>query len=187
MVKKKSQTKAEETTVEKDGTEEYAEKLNIEVGEENPTENEAEKLRQELGELKESHIRLMAEFDNFRKRTQREKADLIQYGGADLMKSMLPILDNFARSLEAFEKTANIESLKEGIMLVNKNMWENLNKKGLELIEAKGYDFNSALHEAITTLPVADESQKGRVIEEIEKGYKLHDRVIRYAKVVVGE
>ena len=141
----------------------------------------------EAKDAQETSLRLQADFVNFRKRQEKEAANTIRFANEDLLLKLLPILDNFDRTLATIEKTDNLSAIKEGIVLVEKNMRKQLNKVGLEPVEAKGKEFDSELHEAITAVPVEDEGQKGKVIDEVEKGYKLKDRVIRYAKVVVGE
>ena len=141
----------------------------------------------EKAELNDTYLRLAAEFDNFRKRTQKEKALLIEYASESVITALLPVLDDFERTLTAMETTDNLSSLKDGIRLVNENMWRALKKEGLEPIESKGKPFDSEYHDAITSVPVKEEDQKGQVIDEAEKGYRLKDRVIRYSKVIVGE
>ncbi|MEM7657687.1 MAG: nucleotide exchange factor GrpE [Bacteroidota bacterium] len=140
-----------------------------------------------LTEAKDHNARLQADFINLRNRTRKEVAETIRFANQDLLVSLLPILDNFDRTLSAIEKTDNMTAVKEGIDLVNNNMRRQFTKLGLEPIESFGKEFDSELHEAITAVPVEDEAQKGKVIDEVEKGYKLKDKVIRFAKVVVGE
>lgn len=132
-------------------------------------------------------MRLQADFVNFRKRQEKEATQTIRFANEDLLTKLLPILDNFDRTLDTIEKTDNLTAVKDGIFMVAKSMRKQLNKVGLEPIESKGKTFDSEIHEAITTIPVEEEAQKGIVIDEVEKGYKLKDRVIRYSKVVVGE
>lgn len=148
---------------------------------------ELHQARQEAQEAKSHAVRLQADFQNFRRRQEKEMASTIRFANEDLLKQLLPILDNFDRTLDAMEKTDNLSAIKEGIAMVDKSMKKQLNKIGLEPIPAKGKPFDSELHEAITTIPVEDEAQKDQVIDEVEKGYKLKDRVLRYAKVVIGE
>lgn len=145
----------------------------------------AEKDR-EIGRLKDQHVRLMAEFDNFRKRTVREKSDLMRYGGEEVMTALLPVLDDFERTLIAIEKSDNLTSIRDGIRMVTENFFKALHKKGLEQIPSVNQNFDSNLHEAVTSVSMGDE-KKGLVIDEVEKGYKLHDKVIRFSKVIVGE
>jgi molecular chaperone GrpE len=148
---------------------------------------ELRKLQNELAEEKELHLRLQADFVNFRKRKEKEMIETISFANEGLMKQLLPVLDDFDRTLIAIEKTDNLTVVKDGIGMVSRNMNHILNKIGLSAIEAKGQPFNADIHEAITTVPVADEAQKDLIFDEIEKGYKLKDKVIRVAKVVVGE
>ena len=148
---------------------------------------ELRQVREEAEEAKAQAMRLQADFVNFRKRQEKELSNTVRLANEDLLVKLLPILDNFDRTLSSIEKTDNLTAIKEGISMVDKSMRRQLSKAGLEPIEAKGQEFDSELHEAITTVSVEDEQQKGKVIDEVEKGYKLKDRVIRYAKVVIGE
>ena len=141
----------------------------------------------EVDAHKDKSLRLQADFDNFRKRKSKEMADNIRFANQDLLKNLLPVLDNFGRTLDAIEKTDNMAAVKEGIAMVDSNMQRQLTKIGLEPIEAKGKEFDSEYHEAISSVPIDDEEMKGKVIDEIEKGYKFKDRVIRFSKVIVGE
>ena len=154
--------------------------------EETAAPKEEEKSVDAGAEWKDKYVRLVAEFDNFRKRTQKEKSDLIKYAAEDTLKGMLPVLDNLQRTAEAMEKSDNLDSLKKGVEMVMKNFMQALDKQGLEVIYAKGEAFNTEIHEAITTLE-AGEEMKGKVVDEVERGYKLKGKVIRYSKVVVGE
>ncbi|MEM7370515.1 MAG: nucleotide exchange factor GrpE [Bacteroidota bacterium] len=141
----------------------------------------------ERDEHKDKALRLQAEFANFRKRKEKELTDRIRFANQDLLRTILPVLDNFDRTLDAIEKTDNLTAVKEGIALVDNSMKKTLSKIGLEPIVSTGKEFDSEFHEAITSIPVEEEEQKGKVMDTIEKGYKLKDRVIRFAKVVVGE
>lgn len=153
---------------------------------EETAEKPAAELSEEQKDFRDMYIRLMAEFDNYRKRTQREKADLIRFGNKELMSSMLPILDDLGRTLEAIEKTDNLTSVKDGIKLVSKNIHQIFTKQGIEPMDSKGKEFDTNLHEAIGSLDMGEEHQ-GKVIEEVEKGYRYKDQVARYAKVIVGD
>ena len=147
-------------------------------------EMEAAKARAQ--EATEQYLRLMAEFDNFRKRSRREYDSLLEYASEKVLVSLLPVLDDFDRTLTAMEKTDNLSSIKEGITMVTNKLHRTLEKEGLNLIEAVGAGFDSNLHEAIHSVEVPAE-QKGKVLEQVEKGYRLKDKVIRYSKVIVGE
>ncbi|MEO0582349.1 MAG: nucleotide exchange factor GrpE [Bacteroidota bacterium] len=140
-----------------------------------------------LSEEQDINMRLQADFVNFRKRKEKETRDTVRFANEDLLVTLLPILDNFDRTLSAIEKTDNLTAVKEGITLVSNSMKKQLGKIGLEILETKGKPFDSAIHEAIATIPAPAEDQQGIIIDEIEKGYKLKDKVIRFAKVVVGE
>lgn len=144
--------------------------------------------KQEIGELKEKYLRLYAEFENFRKRTSRERIELISTANANVLKSLLPVLDDFERAIASF---ANIEgeveqTMKEGVELIYAKFARTLEAEGLKPMEAKGEVFNPDIHESVAQFPATDEDQKGKIIEVLEKGYYLNDKVIRYAKVVVG-
>lgn len=145
-----------------------------------------EKLQQEITELNDKYLRLFAEFDNFKRRTQKERIDLLQTAGKDVVVSLLPVLDDFERALKATENTTDVAPVREGIILVQNKLKSILNQKGLKEIESINTDFNTDLHEAITQIPSPTAEQKGKVIDELEKGYTLNDKVIRFAKVVVG-
>ena len=150
-------------------------------------EKELTEAKENLNEATEQNLRLQADFENFRKRKIKEQADTIRFSNQELMVNLLPVIDNFERTLKAIEKTDNLTAIKEGIDLVNNSMFKQLNKVGLEPIESIGKEFDSEVHEAISTVPVEDDSKKGMVIDEVEKGYKLKERVIRFSKVIVGE
>ena len=146
-----------------------------------------ESLGEKLAELNDKHIRLQAEFDNYRKRTLNEKMELMKTGGADILESLLPVMDNFERAIDASSKTDDINSVKEGIDLIYNSFKDFLSKKGVKEMEAKGKDFNTDFHEALTKIPAPEKDLKGKVVDVIEKGYTYNDKVIRFAKVVVGE
>ncbi len=149
--------------------------------EESAESTEADKL-QEMGEklatLNDKYLRLYSEYENYRKRTNQEKADLLINGSREMMKAILPVIDDFERALAATED--------EGVKLIYNKMLKILEQKGLKAMEVKGEKFDENLHEAITRIPAAEESQKGTVVDVVEKGYYLNDKVLRYAKVVVA-
>ena len=130
----------------------------------------------------DKYLRLVAEFDNYRKRTDKEKKGLIALGGEDVIKSLLGVMDDIDRALVAMSQTDDIESVRKGIELIHQKLLDTLHAKGVQEIEAIGSD----LHEAVAKLPVEDD-KKGKIIDVVQKGYKLKDKVVRYAKVVVGE
>lgn len=150
-----------------------------------------EVLVQELGEklveLTDKHLRLQAEFDNFRKRTMKEKADLIKSGGESVLISILPIIDDFERALISLKDVSDEDAGKKGTQLIYSKFSDFLKQNNVKEIDAINQDFNVDLHEAITKIPAPDESLKRKVVDVLQKGYWLNDKVIRFAKVVIGE
>ncbi|CAN5519321.1 nucleotide exchange factor GrpE [soil metagenome] len=140
----------------------------------------------ELSEARDKYLRLYSDFDNYKKRINRERIELIGSANQDLMASLLPMLDDMERAMKAMSEAKDVEAVKEGIRLVFQKMKTITEAKGLKAMNAAGKDFDVDLHDAIANVPVKDEAQKGKVIEEIEKGYYLNDKVIRHAKVIVG-
>ena len=134
----------------------------------------------------DKYLRLVAEFDNYRKRTDKEKKGLIALGGEDVIKSLLGVMDDIDRALVAMSQTDDIESVRKGIELIHQKLLDTLHGKGVQEIEAVGNEFDTDLHEAVAKLPVEDD-KKGKIIDVVQKGYKLKDKVVRYAKVGVGE
>ncbi len=153
---------------------------------ENPQEN-AQQDEQLVDEYKDKFVRLYAEFDNYRRRTNEEKLQLIATAGKDVINTMLPVLDNFERAIATNENLDDITAIKEGFQLIYNMLKANLEAKGLKPMESKGQDFDSDLHEAIANIPAPDAALKGKVIDDVEKGYYLNDKVLRFAKVVVGQ
>jgi molecular chaperone GrpE len=155
----------------------------------NPLENisETEKLQQELAELKDKYIRQIAEFDNFRKRSAKERMELMQTAGKEVITSLLDVLDDCDRAQKQLDDTENLAPvIKEGILLIFNKLKNILQVKGLKTMDVLHQDFNADLHEAITEMPAASEELKGKVVNEVQKGYYLNDKIIRFAKVVVG-
>lgn len=151
------------------------------------SEKEVENLSNQVAELKDKYLRLVADFDNFRKRTAKERLELIQTASKDLITSLLTVLDDSERAEKQMQVTQDIEAIKEGEKLVFAKLRNTLQSKGLKAMETIGNEFNPEFHEAITEIPAPDESLKGKVIDEVEKGYYLNDKIIRFAKVVVGK
>lgn len=145
-----------------------------------------EKLNAEIAEWKDKYLRLYSEFENFRRRTQREKADLVFTAGEGVITKMLPVLDDFERAEKAIEGSSDIAALKEGVALVRNKFRSTLEGLGLKPMNAAGTVFNPDLHEAITQIPAPTPEQKNTVLDEVEKGYILHEKPIRFAKVVIG-
>lgn len=142
-------------------------------------------LEDKLAEAKDKYLRLYADFENFRRRTAKEKIEMIHNASEGLIKDLIPVIDDFERANKSFETVSEIEPLKEGIALIFNKLQKTLASKGLKSMDSKGQDFDVELHECITQFSAGEEN-KGKVIEEIEKGYSLNEKVIRYAKVVVG-
>jgi molecular chaperone GrpE len=151
---------------------------------ETPTEQSPE---EKIAELNDKFLRLYSEFDNYRKRTNKEKVDLISSANAGILKELIPVMDDFERAINNNENVDDVTLLKEGFHLIYNKFKATLENKGLKGMESKGQDFDSELHEAIANIPAPSEDLKGKVIDDVEKGYFLHDKVIRYAKVVVGQ
>ncbi len=186
--------KEENPVVENNASEESLENNAIENTDAEATETEGpeveisveEKLQQEVATLNDKYLRLFAEFDNYKRRTQKERVELLQVAGKDIIVSLLPVLDDFERALKATELATDVAPVREGVVLIQSKLKGLLNQKGLKEIESLSTEFNTDLHEAITQIPSATEDQKGKVVDELEKGYTLNDKVIRFAKVVVG-
>lgn len=157
--------------------------LNEPMGE----DSELEKVRAELAESKDKYLRLVAEFDNFRRRSSKERLELIQTAGREVILDMLEVLDDADRAQKQLESTDDIQQLKEGVTLVFNKLRSRLQAKGLKPMEATGTDFNPDLHDAITEIPAPSSNLRGKVLDEVTKGYYLNDKIIRHAKVVVGK
>ena len=143
-------------------------------------------LEKKIAEEKDKYLRLYSEFDNYRKRSVREKGELIKTAGEDFFKAILPVIDDFERALKAADKTGDINTIAEGVQLIYSKLKSTLKQKGLEEMEASGKTFDADVMEAITSIPAPNDDLKGKVVDEIEKGYSLNGKVIRYAKVVIG-
>lgn len=144
--------------------------------------SEEEKLRAQLAESNDKFIRLFAEFDNYKRRANKERLELIKSAGSEMIISLLPVLDDFERAM----KFSQNEEGKSGVELIYQKLRSTLEAKGLKRMESIGVDFDADLHEAITSIPAPEEKLKGKVVDEAECGYMLHDKVIRFAKVIVG-
>lgn len=155
------------------------------IAEQTPEEKIAE-LEAKIAELEDAKLRQIAEFDNYRRRTNKEKLDLIETAGENIFKEMLPLIDDFDRAMDAMDKTDDINAVREGIRLIQQKFLTFLDKHEVHAIETEGVDFSTDEHEAITTF-AAGEDKKGKIIDCTQKGYKLGEKVIRFAKVVVGE
>jgi molecular chaperone GrpE len=151
------------------------------------TDEKIEALGNELIDLKDKHIRLQAEFDNYRKRTMKEKMELIKTGGETVLVNILPVIDDFERALIAFSEMKDDDPLKQGITLIYSKFQEFLKQNNIQEIEAKEKEFDTDLHEAVTKIPAPKEELKGKVVDVIQKGYVMNEKVIRFSKVVIGE
>ena len=154
---------------------------------ETKTEDASEKMAAEIAEWRDKYVRLSAEFDNYRKRTLKEKMDLMSSAGEDVIKSLLPVMDDLERALAATEKASDVAAVREGVVLISNKLRDTLRGRGLAEIEAVGQELDTDFHEAVAKIPAQDETQKGRIIDVVQKGYKLNDKVIRHSKAVVGE
>jgi len=154
----------------------------------NPEENPegADNVSEELTKLNDSYLRLMAEYDNYRKRTIKEKADLIKTGGEKAFTGLLPVIDDFERAIKTIETATDITAVKEGVLLIYNKFISYLQQNGVKPIETLGLDFDPEMSEAVAMIPATGEEQKGKVIDNIQTGYTLYDKVIRHAKVVVA-
>ncbi len=187
----------EQTNLSEDARESDAPNTNSnETAEDAPEKEEPKELTLEeklaesealVEQLKKEALYKVAEFENYRKRVIKEKADLITMGGKNLMLALLPVIDDLDRAEEHISKSEDLEALKEGLLLISQKLRTTLLQQGLEVIEAKGEKFDTDLHEAVTMFPVEDEKQKGSVIDCVQQGYKMNGNVIRHSKVVVGQ
>lgn len=184
-----SENDSQNVSEEQTDTTESAEtdKTSEETTDNQETQQPAEDFETKYNELNDRYLRLMAEFDNYRKRTLKEKMELTKTGGEDVLKGILPVVDNMERAIKSLETAKDLEAVKEGIDLIYKKFQEFLTAKGLKEIEAQGLELDTDKHEAVTKFPAPSEDLKGKIIDVIEKGYTLNDKVIRYAKVVIGE
>ncbi|MDB2364125.1 nucleotide exchange factor GrpE [Flavobacteriales bacterium] len=168
------------------------EELNEEVVEEqteviNEEEvNTEDSFEDKFNELNDKYLRLFSEFDNFKRRTAKEKLELSKTASAAVLKDLLTVLDDFDRANESFEKATDVAALKEGVDLIYSKLFKTLESKGLKPMDSLHTEFNADIHEALTNIPAPEEELKGKVLDVIEKGYTLNDKIIRYAKVVVG-
>ncbi len=148
--------------------------------------SEEDKLKAEATEWQNKYLRLYAEFDNFKRRTSKERLELLQIAGKDVISDLLTVLDDFERAQKSIETATDVVAVKEGVTLVQHKLKSILNQKGLKEMESIGKEFDADLHEGITSIPAPSADLKGKVIDELEKGYLLNDKVIRFAKVIIG-
>ena len=150
-------------------------------------EKELETAQETIEEQKDKYLRLSAEFDNYRKRTMKEKAELILNGGEKSLSSILPMVDDFERAIKKMETTTDVQAVKEGVELIYNKFMATLAQNGVKVIETKDQPLNTDYHEAIAVIPAPSEAQKGKILDCVQTGYTLNDKVLRHAKVVVGE
>ena len=167
---------------------ETAEKeLEVTGEDEQKSDLEIKELQEKLDAANDKYLRLSAEFDNYRKRTLKEKAELTKSAGEQILEKILPVMDNFERALQSMETATDVPALREGVQLIYTTFRDFLSQHGVKEIECVNTDFNPDLQEAVTKIPVPSEEMKGKVVDCIQKGYTLYDKVIRFPKVVVGE
>lgn len=169
------------------GDEETPTEQQAEISREEELENEVEKLTEQIDNLKDKHLRLQAEFDNFRKRTMKEKAELILNGSEKSICSFLPIIDDMERALKTTETTTNVDAIREGLELIYSKFISILSQNGVKIIETNDQPLNTDYHEAIAVIPAPSEDLKGKILDTVQTGYTMNDKVIRHAKVVVGD
>ncbi len=161
--------------------------VEMETDHEKKPDTEQEDWESRYNEINDKYLRLYSEFDNYRKRTIKERLDLAKTASEEVIIDLLPILDDFERAIKSTEEVKNCEPVKEGMNLIYNKLSGMLNKKGLKPIEAIGEEFDTDFHEAITYIPAPSDKLKGKIVDEVQKGYLLHDKVIRYTKVVIGQ
>ena len=172
----------------KDILKEQTEEAQETVVQEEDVRSEEEKLQEKLQKERDNFLRLFAEFENYKKRTSRERIELFKTASEDLMKSLLPILDDLERALNHIEEDKEAEDLRKGVLLIYQKLVTNLEQKGLSQVEVKQGDvFNADNHEAITQIPAPSKNLKGKIIDVVEKGYALGDKIIRFPKVIIGQ
>lgn len=148
---------------------------------------QVEDLEAKVAELNDKYLRLYSEFDNFRKRTAKEKIELSQTAGEEVFKSLLPVLDDFERAIKSNSETSDIKAVNDGVNLIFQKFRQTLQQKGLQEMKSMGATFDADIHEAITNIPAPSEELKGKIVDELEKGYSLNGKIIRFAKVVIGQ
>lgn len=186
--KKKEKLEQEEVNNTEAAVEEQPESSQEQIEEqEEESLSPEEKIAVELAEAKDKYLRLYSEFENFRRRNAKERLDLVKTASADLMEQLLPVVDDFERAQEANKTQEDVGAIKEGFGLIHNKLFKTLENKGLKVMETeKGTEFDSDLHEAVTQFPVQEEDLKGKIIDTVEKGYYLGEKVIRFAKVIIG-
>ncbi|MBS3769018.1 MAG: nucleotide exchange factor GrpE [Bacteroidales bacterium] len=186
--KKEGKKSAEDKEKKKEEQEKEQEQKQEEAEAQQEEEKKEEKSdKEKLAELQDKYLRLTAEYDNYRKRTLKEKMELTKSAGEDILKGLLPIMDDFERALQSIDEAGDIQAVKDGVYLIYNKFKDFLNQQGVKEIEAQDKDFDTDKHEAVSKVPAQNEELKGKVVDVVQKGYYLNDKVLRYAKVVVGE
>jgi len=186
MLKKKKKDDMEAPEILAGGVDENIQDGSEQIAEEQAGPTAEDKLKEELALANDKYLRLFAEFDNFRRRTTKERAELLQTAGKETIVALLPVLDDFERAFRSMDSATDIHAVKIGIELIYNKLNNTLVQKGLKPMVAIGEPFDADLHEAITNIPAPSDEWKGKVIDEMEKGYYLGDKVVRFAKVIVG-
>ena len=183
---REAESKEQEGAQKDAATPETKEGEGTEATEEKPAEeSEEEKLKKEVAELNDKYLRTRAEYDNYRRRTAKERQELIKSAGEDVLKGLLPVMDDFERAMVHIGENAEATALKEGVDIIYKKFADFLAKNGVSVIETQGLPLDTNVHEAVAMMPAPTEDMKGKIMDCVEKGYKLGDKVIRFAKVVV--
>ncbi len=187
----KSEKETEHQTVDETSKEDAIDESKDEVTEEEESKGDEisveEKLQTELNEAKDKYLRLSAEFDNYRKRTLKEKMELSKTAGEQVILSILPVVDDFERGMTSISEAKDVDAVKQGVELIHNKFQEFLKQNGVKEIEAMHGELDTDLHDAITKIPAPEEKLKGKIVDVVQKGYRLNDKVIRHSKVVVGE
>jgi molecular chaperone GrpE len=194
MAKKSQKTEKQEEIRDREAVEETTDTQDEVTGgngeeEAAPVEEKTkeQELEEKLAELQDKYLRLSAEYDNYRKRTLREKMELQEGAREDIFVNIIPVVDDLERALDVVQAAKDLEAVKQGMQLIHTKFSNYLTQQGIKPIDAIDKEFNTDLHEAVTKIPVESKKQKGKVVDVIEKGYMLRDKVIRFAKVVIGE
>lgn len=189
MEKESAASTSDDTKKSFEELEEKAEGLldKIGFGKKDKNKKEIAELKEKLEEMNDRYLRLIAEFDNFKKRNAKERLEWMKNAGADTIQSILPTLDDFNRAIKQMDASKDIASVKDGVTLIHNKLKSTLEARGLKQLESIGQEFNPEVHEAITEIPAPSEEMKGKIIDEIESGYSLNDKMLRYAKVIVGK
>ncbi|MCF8221667.1 MAG: nucleotide exchange factor GrpE [Bacteroidales bacterium] len=190
--KKEQEDKTKEETAGKEETKSKKHKAKEDTAEDqekkpDSTDEKENSTEAKLAEFQDRYLRLSAEFDNYRKRTLKERMELTKSAGESLLVNLLPVMDDFDRAIQLMESSADVKGMQEGLKLIYGKMKDFLKQNGIKEIDALNKEFDTDLHEAVTKIPAPEEKMKGKVVDVVQKGYYLNDKIIRYSKVVVGE